>query len=68
MIKTTKISVSSRAAIKVRDNFFTVEYAEERTVDGDVTEAELLTARKDLWDVCNNEVDAQIQEILSVYK
>lgn len=68
MIKTTKISISSRAAVKVKDNFFTIEYLEERSVDPDTTEEELLKARKDLWDVCNNEVDLQIQDILSVYK
>ena len=62
---TTAIRITSRASIKVRDNFYTVEYCEERSIPED---ADLEQEKKILWDACNNEVDYQIQEILEMYK
>lgn len=62
---TTSIRITSRASVKVRDNFYTVEYCEERSIPED---ADLEQEKKILWDTCNNEVDYQIQEILEMYK
>ena len=59
----TKISATSRVAIKVRDNFYTVEYTEERAipdVDGIDVEAE----RVALFDAVNGVVDAQAEDII----
>ena len=69
--KTTSIKVTSRESIKCGDNYFTVEYTEERAVytdDERDTEAELAQARKELWDTCNAEVDNQIDEIIKLYE
>ena len=64
MAKTKTIKASSRASIKVGDNFYTVEWAEERTVEAkDNIEEE----RTILWDDVNREVDEQIEEILEAY-
>ena len=65
MAKTTSIKASSRVSMKVKDNFYTVEYTEERSLeDGDNIEEE----RKDLWYDVNNEVDKQIEEIYETFK
>lgn len=65
--KTTTIKISSRASIKVGESFFTVEYTEERTVPQTKT-VQIEKERSILWDVCNNEVDKQIEDILKTYK
>lgn len=65
MAKTTTIKASSRVSMKIKDNFYTVEYTEERSLeDGDNIEEE----RKDLWYDVNNEVDKQIEEIYETFK
>lgn len=59
----TEISATSRVAIKVRDNFYTVEYTEKRAipdVDGIDVEAERLA----LFDAVNGIVDAQAEDII----
>ena len=59
----TEITATSRVAIKVRDNFYTVEYTEERAipdVDGIDVEAERLA----LFDAVNGVVDAQAEDII----
>lgn len=62
---TTAIRATSRASIKVKDNFYTVEYCEERSVPVDCN---LEEERSILWDTCNAEVDNQIQDILDTFK
>lgn len=61
---TTSIRATSRASIKVGDNFYTVEYCEERSLPED---ANVEQERSLLWDDVNGECDNQIQEILEVY-
>lgn len=66
---TTKIHVTSRASIKVRDSYFTVEYGEEQEIrnpsaDLNQRKKDLEKARQDLWDKCNGEVDKQIDDII----
>lgn len=66
-VKTTTIKATSRASVKVRDNYFTVEYSEERVVEYEGNEEsndeKLQEARQNLWDTCNAEVDNQIEDI-----
>lgn len=64
--KISIIRATSRASVKVRDNYFTVEYSEERVipeVDGINIEEE----RRLLWDTVNAECDNQILEIKDCY-
>lgn len=59
----TEISATSRVAIKVRDNFYTVEYTEKRAVpdeEGIDIEAERIA----LFDAVNGIVDAQAEDII----
>lgn len=65
---TTTIKISSRASVKVGDSFYTVEYTEERSIEPGLAEPELAEERKTLWEVCNREVDLQIEDIMKMYK
>lgn len=63
-MKTTSIRATSRAAVKVGDSFYTVEWCEEHSID---PEDNVEEERKKLWDTCNNEVDGQIEDILKSF-
>lgn len=62
---TTSIKATSRVAIKIKDNYYTVEFTEERAVpeDCDVEEE-----RAELWDAVNTSVDEQCEQILKTFK
>ena len=63
---TTQIRATSRASVKVRDNFYTVEYTEERTIP-DVDGVNLEEERKLLWNDVNDTVDSQIEDIIKSF-
>ena len=66
--KTVAIRITSRASVPVTTksgtSFYTVEYCEERSIPDT---ADVSKERALLWDVCNNECDKQIEDILKVY-
>jgi len=62
---TTQIRATSRASVKIGNDFYTVEYSEERTVP-DVEGVNLEKERRILWDCVNDEVDAQIDTIIKL--
>lgn len=64
MMKVTSIRATSRASVKVADSFYTVEYCEERSID---PEDNVEEERAKLWNTCNGEVDAQIEDILKSF-
>jgi hypothetical protein len=59
----TEISATSRVAIKVRDNFYTVEYTEKRAVP-DVEGIDIEAEREHLFASVNYIVDTQAEDIL----
>ena len=63
---TTQIKATSRASVKVRDNFYTVEYQEERTIP-DIEGVNLEEEKKLLWNDVNTEVDSQIVDIMQSF-
>ena len=63
----TKISATSRVAIKVRDNFYTVEYNEERAIP-DVEGVDVEAERIALFDAVNAIVDQQADDILRTFQ
>lgn len=63
----TKISATSRASVKVKDSFYTVEYAEERAIPADV-DFDIEEERRILWDTVNDEVDNQVADIIKNFK
>ena len=60
---TTEISATSRIAIKVRDNFYTVEYTEKRAVPN-VEGVDVQAEREALFDAVNYIVDTQADDII----
>lgn len=65
--KTSSIKATSRAAIKIRESYYTIEYTEERTVP-DVEDVNLDAERALLWNDVNATVDNQIEEIVKTFK
>lgn len=64
---TTSIRATSRASVKIRDNFYTIEYCEERVIP-DVEGVNLEEEKRLLWDDVNSEVDSQIEDIVKTFK
>lgn len=62
---TTLIKATSRVALKIKDNFYTVEFTEERTVPED---SDVEFERSALWDDVNKCVDDQCAEILKTFR
>lgn len=65
---TTSIKATSKCTIKVRDNFYSVEFSEERGLHDALDEATLEDERRRLWDAVNASVDEQVSDILKMYK
>lgn len=63
---TTTIRATSRASVKIKDNFYTVEYSEERTLPSE--DVNLEEERNALWDDVNGECDRQIEDIIKMFK
>lgn len=60
------IRATSRASVKVRDNYYTVEYTEERMLPEDI-EFDIEQERELLWSRVNTEVDNQIEDIVKSF-
>lgn len=63
----TEITATSRVAIKVRDNFYTVEYSEKRAIP-DVEGIDVEAERLALFDAVNGIVDEQANDILRTFQ
>lgn len=62
----TTIKATSRNAIKIGYNYYTVEYSEERTIP-DVDGVDIEMERNLLFDDVNNIVDKQSEDIISAF-
>ena len=67
------IKASSRTSIPVEVNngqwsYYTMEYGEERSIPADLTPEQIAKERQLLWDVVNNEVDRQVEDVLKMYE
>ena len=56
----TTIKATSRASLKIRDNYFTVEYTEERVIP-DIEGIDIEQEKLALWEAVNTEVDNQAE-------
>ena len=56
----TKITATSRASVKIRENYYTLEFTEEHTIP-QVEGVDIEAERALLWDIVNTEVDNQVQ-------
>lgn len=63
----SKIQATSRMSLKIHDNFFTIEYSEERVIP-DVDGVDIDKERETLWDAVNNEVDNQAEIIHETFQ
>lgn len=63
----SKISAVSRMAVKIKDNFYTFEASQERTVE-DVEGIDIEKEYQLLFDDLNDCIDAQVQELVSYLK
>ena len=63
----TKITATSRVAIKIKDNYYTVECSEERSIP-DVEVVDIEKERQALFDDVNATVDMQIEDIYNTFK
>lgn len=64
-MKITTIKAISRASVKIKDSFYTVEYGEERSLDDtDNIDEE----REKLWIACNDEIDKQLEDIVNSFR
>lgn len=62
----TKITATSRVAIKIKDNYYTVECSEERSIP-DVEGVNIEAERQALFDSINATVDGQIEDIYNTF-
>lgn len=65
--KTTLIRATSRQSVKIHDQFYTIEFCEERTIP-DMDDVNLVKERQLLWDDVNSECDNQITEIDDMWR
>ena len=63
----TKVTATSRVAIKIKDNYYTVECSEERSIP-DVEGVDIEKERQSLFDDVNATVDGQIEDIYNTFK
>lgn len=63
----TTIAATSRASVKIKESYFTVEYHEERAIP-DIAGVDMEQERKLLWETVNNECDAQIEEAVKTFR
>lgn len=64
---TTTIRATSRQSVKIHDNFYTLEFCEERTIP-QIEGVDLEEERRILWDVVNTECDNQVADIDAMWK
>ena len=65
--KTTKITATSRCAIKIKDNFYTQELVEERVLPEN-EEVDLNKEYEALFNSINDEIDRQMGDILKTFR
>ena len=70
--KTTSIKATSKITLNLsgnrgKNNFFSVEYTEERAVPDCLTDEEMNAERHILWNTVNAIVDEQAQEIVATF-
>lgn len=62
----TKITATSRSAVKIRDNFYTVEASEERSIPN--SDVDMEKEYDALFNEVNDVVDKQVKDIVDTFK
>lgn len=63
----TKLTATSRVAVKIKDNYYTVEYSEERAIP-DAEGVDVEAERQLLWNDVNSTVDGQVEDIIKTFR
>ena len=63
----TKISATSRSAICIKNNYYTVEASEERSISSD-SDIDMKEEFKALFDELNDVIDLQTKDIIDTFK
>ena len=63
----TTIKADSKCTVKVKDNYYSIEFTEERSIP-ESPEVDINLERQLLWDDVNAVVDDQINQILDTFK
>lgn len=63
----TKITAVSRCAIKIRDNYYTIEASEERSI-ADTQDVDMDKEWSLLFDEVNNITDKQVVDIIKTFE
>ena len=66
--KTTSIKFTSRSSVKIKDNYYTFEATIEKQCPETYTTEDYETAKYNLWDEVNREIDGQITELVEYLK
>ena len=66
--KTKSIKFTSRAAVKIGNDYFTFEATIEKTCPEEFTDEEYAQQKTLLWDEVNAEIDNQLLDVQSAYK
>jgi hypothetical protein len=68
-LETVSIKAISRVSCKLRDNYYTFEFQEERQIPVDVIDEnfDLQKEKELLWEEVHAQVDLQVQEITALY-
>lgn len=59
--KINRIVATSRASVKIKDSYYTLEYQEERILP-DTDDVDIEEERHILWNEVNDQVDQQISD------
>jgi hypothetical protein len=65
--KTNSIKATSRASVNIKNNYYTVEYSEERVIP-ELPDIDIEQEKSYLWDAVNKQCDDQIEEIVKSFK
>lgn len=63
----SKISAVSRMSVKIKESYYTLEYAEERIIPAEQG-VDIVKEREMLWDTVNAEVDKQVEDVCKMFK
>ena len=61
------IKAESKTTIKIKDNYYSVTYTEERTIP-EMEDVNIDAERALLWDDVNKTVDMQAEEIIKTFR
>ena len=66
--RTVTIRFTSRASVQIKGSYYTFEATIEKQCPEAYTDSEYMQAKQELWDECNGEVDAQVEQVVDMLR